>query len=122
MGQVKTLTLSGATVTNTGTGTATAQFDGGYNQVSLVAKVTKTSGTLGGTATLQGSLDGTNYVTIPTATVVGGASTYTVTDTATQYINFVVTGSPYKYYRLSWTGTGTMVGVISDGYIRGTKY
>ena len=112
------MTLSGATVTNTGTGTATATVTSqGKENVILQTLITKTSGTLGGTATLQVSSDGTNYVTAPTSLVEGAASTYTVTDTATQSFVFVVKGNPFSKYRISWTGTGTMVGVITSSSI-----
>jgi hypothetical protein len=110
------MTASGGTVTNTGTGTITKQVTGVYAKVSVQAIFTKTSGTLAGTATLQGSVDGTNYVTVGTAHTVSGAATYTVTDTSTQSVIFTINGTPFAYYRVSWTGSGTMVGVIS-GYI-----
>lgn len=113
----KSMTLSGATVTNGGTGTATATVSSKGNNVVLQALITKTSGTLGGTVTLQVSSDGTNYVTAPTTLVEGAASTYTVTDSATQSFVFVVKGNPFAKYRLSWTGTGTMVGVITSASI-----
>ena len=112
------MTLSGATVTNSGTGTATATVNAGLKtNVILQALITKTSGTLGGTVTLQVSSDGTNYVTAPTSLVEGASSTYTVTDSATQSFVFVVKGNPFAKYRLSWTGTGTMVGVITSASI-----
>lgn len=114
----KSMTLSGATVTNTGTGTATATVSSKLgNNVVLQSLITKTSGTLGGTVTLQVSSDGTNYVTAPTTLVEGAESTYTVTDSATQSFVFVVKGNPFAKYRLRWTGTGTMVGVITSASI-----
>lgn len=114
----KSMTLSGATVTNSGTGTATATVETSFKtNVILQALITKTSGTLGGTVTLQVSSDGTNYVTAPTTLVEGASSTYTVTDSATQSFVFVVKGNPFIKYRLSWTGTGTMVGIITSASI-----
>jgi hypothetical protein len=111
-GQAKTMTTVGSPVTNTGTATSTIKLEDTHKQVTLQAIVTKTSGTLAGTITLQGSLNDTNYVTIPTQAVVGAASTYTVTDVATQSVAFIVNNSPYRYFRLSWTGAGTMVGTL----------
>lgn len=117
-GQVA-MTAASGTVTNSGTGTITRAMESvAYTKVSVQAIFTKTSGTLAGTATLQGSLDGTNYATVATGQTVAGAATYTVTDVATQSVIFTINGNPFKYYRVSWTGTGTMVGVIS-GYIQG---
>jgi hypothetical protein len=113
MATTKTMTVSGSPVTNTGTGTATLAVVSGKPHVSILATFTKTSGTLGGTATLQGSIDGTTYETIPTGATLGGASTYTVTDTASQKASFTVKNNAYNYYRISWTGTGTMVGTMS---------
>ncbi len=112
--QVFTMTTSGSPVTNTGTATSTVTVKSVSGLVTIQAVFTKTSGTLGGTATLQGSLDGVNYVTIPTAATVAGASTYTVTDTATQSTIFTVKNQGYYYYRVSWTGTGTMVGNVTS--------
>ena len=113
MASKKTMTVAGSPVTNGGTATATLQVVSGKTNVSILATFTKTSGTLGGTATLQGSLDGTTYVTVPTGATVAGASTYTVTDTASQSNLFIVKNNAFNYYRVSWTGTGTMVGTIS---------
>jgi hypothetical protein len=116
--QVVTPVIAGGTVTNTGTGTLTvASVKNSYDYVSLQAIFTKTSGTLGGTATLQWTLDGTNYVTVPTAATVAGAATYTVTDTATQSVIFTIKNDCALGYRVSWTGTGTMVGVLTGAGI-----
>lgn len=113
MATQKTMTVSGSPVTNTGTATATLSVTGGKPNVSILATFTKTSGTLGGTATLQGSLDGTTYITVPTGATVAGASTYTITDTASQSNLFIVKNNAFNYYRISWAGTGTMVGTVS---------
>jgi hypothetical protein len=68
--------------------------------------VTKISGTVAGTVTLQGSLDGINYSTVNSNYVT--ASSYSPTNVATSTFRFIVTGSPYRFYRLSYTGAGTM--------------
>lgn len=60
--------------------------------------VAKISGTVGGTLALQGSMDGTNWATIGTAT--------TPSDASANY-GFNTTQKWY-YFRISWTGTGTM--------------
>ena len=110
---VATMTVAGSPVTNTGTATVTATINNSYETATIQAVFAKTSGTLGGTATLQVSLDGTVYITAPTQATVAGASTYTVTDVASQSISFIINKAPYKYYRVSWTGTGTMVGTMA---------
>jgi hypothetical protein len=117
---VYSLTLD--TVTNAGTKTMTMPVSLAYKTISIGVTVTKVSGTLGGTITLQGSVNGVNYVTIPTAYIetpsgqapysVSGAATYTVPDYSAPTKIFTINGSPYVYYRVSYTGTGTMVGTI----------
>jgi hypothetical protein len=112
MAQVKDLTLSGATVTNTGTGTATSpKLDSDFRNVSLTLLITKTSGTVAGSVTLQGSIDGTNWYSFTSPAAV------TATDVATQVVTFQITDKIFPYYRASYTGTGTMVAVISAAKI-----
>lgn len=104
------------TVTNTATNYVSLQVQNWYQTVSIQAVVTKISGTAAGTVTLQGSNDGTNYVTVNTAYLNTGAPQYTtgaaatlaVTNVTTTTGIWVVKGSPYEYYRLSYTGSGTM--------------
>ena len=118
------------TVTNAGSGYVGLQVKGWYHTVSIQAVATKISGTAGGTITLQGSLDGTNYVTVPTNYLyavsgqqpyqVGSAATLTVTNVTTSTAIFTIIGSPFQYYRLSYTGTGTM-SVRLQGYLMGNR-
>lgn len=111
------------TVTNAGTKTLTsARTSLSYKTISIDVTVTKLSGTIAGTITLQGSVNGTNYVTVPTAFIetpsgqapysTGGAATFTATNVATQTKIWSIIGNPYAYYRVSYTGSGTMVGTI----------
>lgn len=107
----KSLTLSGATVTNTGTGTATSEkLDTDFRNVTLQCLITETSGTTAGTFKAQGSSDGANWSDIASATA-------TVTDVATQTLSISMTDKIYPYYRINYTGTGTMVAVMSAAYI-----
>jgi hypothetical protein len=69
--------------------------------------VTKISGTVGGTITLQGSLDGTNFKAINTVDTQTALATITATDASNTY-HYRLAASPFPYYRVSWTGTGTM--------------
>lgn len=93
------------TVTNTATKTTTPfRVSNFHTGVSAEAVVTKISGTVGGTLALQGSLDGTNWVTIGNATTPSDASAnYSFNTTAAWY-----------YYRISYTGTGTMSASIKS--------
>ncbi len=94
------------TVTNTAVKAQITQLDGYSAITTIQATITKISGTLAGSLVLSGSLDGTAYTAI--------GSAYTVTDTAAQYPSFSVNPSTYRYYKLSWTGTGTMAGSIKS--------
>ena len=90
------------TVTNSGTRIQRGQANtGGANiNVTLQVVITKISGTVGGTVTCQGSLDGTNFVTIGSAA--------TATDVASQTFSFLVKPTDYPYYQIKYVGTGTM--------------
>ena len=66
--------------------------------ISYVVVVTKISGTVGGTLQLEGSMDGTNFALIGSATTPGDA---------TRNYSFNTTAR-YYYYRVSYTGAGTM--------------
>ena len=115
------MTGNAVVVTNTATVACSLQVKTSNNTVTVQAVVAKTSGTIAGTVTLQGSVDGVNYETVPVSLVAGGASTYTATDLALQAKTFVITGSPFLYYKLSYTGSGTMVGTLS-GYVLPRNY
>jgi hypothetical protein len=106
--------LTSDTVTNTGTSYLQITLNNYYEKVSFQPVVTKVSGTAAGTVTLQGSVDGTNYVTV--SSDYSNARTMTVTNVTTSTAFFVVTSSPYRYYRLSYTGSGTMVCTLK-GYV-----
>lgn len=98
------------TVTNTGTAYLTNKAKMTPNtsaSTTVWVAVTKISGTVGGTITLQGSLDGTNFKAINTMGTQTASATVTATD-ATNTYHWWLQGCPFQYYRVSWTGTGTM--------------
>ena len=113
--------ITSDTVTNTGTNYLTSGYpqSGSTYSGSPVAivnpayyttvqvNITKISGTVAGTVTLQGSIDGTNFSTA-TSGMLAITATYTATDVASQSKNWIIAGNPYRFYRVSWTGTGTM--------------
>lgn len=80
---------------------------------SFVLTITKISGTVGGTATLQGSHNGTDWAGIATA--------YTVTD-GTQTKSFDFDRSKYSYYRIQVVGTGTMSASMKGTYLGKATY
>jgi len=102
------------TIVNTATGYVGLTVQNYYDKVGIQTVITKISGTVAGTVTLQGSNDGTNYVTVSSS--YSDAQTHTATNVATSTKLFTITGSPYKYYRLSYTGSGTMSATIK-GYV-----
>lgn len=93
------LSLTLDTTTNTGT-TSTTAFTTPVRATGIVFEVIelKISGTVAGTIALQGSLDGTNWVTIGSAT--------SASDASTNY-RLATTERWYKY-RILRTGAGTM--------------
>jgi hypothetical protein len=97
------------TVTNTATVYLTSpqvNFNKGAN-TTVQVNVTKISGTVGGTISLQGSIDGTNFKALNTPDTQTALATVTATD-ATNVYHWRLAGNPFTYYRVSWTGTGTM--------------
>lgn len=91
------------TVTSTATGFLTSKRITGTGTVTIQALVTKVSGTVGGTLTLQGSLDGTNFDAIPTSETATGIATYTAANATGSY-TWRLSTSPCLYYRVSYTG------------------
>lgn len=92
--------LARDTVTNTGTETWTATV-AKSKTLGITVAVTKVSGTVGGAITILGSTDGTTYYTI-------ASSSQTPTDASANY-GWEFTDPKWRYYRVSYTGTGTMV-------------
>lgn len=103
---VYNLTLD--TVTNTGVVYLTStRITGAAQTTTIQVNVTKIGGTVGGTISLQGSLDGTNFKALNTAETQTALATITATDASNVY-HWRLNNSPFLYYRVSWTGTGTM--------------
>lgn len=115
--QVTAMTASTYTVTNTGTATLTSLVKGSQSVVTVEYVMTKVSGTIGGTATLQGSVNGIAYSNVPVKVIKGEVNSFTNTDITSNSYVWVVEPSPYQYYRVSVAGTGTMVGTISGAVL-----
>lgn len=107
------------TVTNTGTAYLTTPVVSAAPATTstIWVAVTKISGTVGGTITLQGSLDGTNYKALNTPNTATALATFTAADASATY-HWVISGSPFRYYRVSWTGTGTMAASFTSQIFR----
>lgn len=82
---------------------------GGYYAVGIQAVVSRVSGTAAGTAIIQGSLDGINYVDISTDTL-------TFTNVATNTKIWAITPSVYQFHRVKFTSSGTVVAVPKVRY------
>lgn len=67
--------------------------------VAFHFKATKVSGTVAGSAKLQGSIDGTNWIDV--------GSAYTLTNVATNVAVFEPSKLSFRYYRLYVATTGT---------------
>lgn len=115
------MTGSGDTLSNTDTLDVYYKVRGEYATISIQCKIVKVSGTVAGTVTLQGSVDGTNYETVDTMTMITDAVTYTATNVATQTKTFIIDHNPYLYYKLRYIGSGTMAAILS-GYLLPRKF
>lgn len=110
---------TGDTVINTATKACSLRVVNSYKQIIIEANIVKVSGTVAGTVTLQGSIDGTNFVTVDSAAIVSNHSpfpTFTATNVATQNKIWIINQSPYLWYKLSYTGSGTMQAILK-GYL-----
>lgn len=101
-----------AKVTNGETAQLKVTAGGSANTTLIWIAVAKVSGTVAGTITMQGSIDGTTYKAMNTPSSQTALATITATD-ATNTYHYILPGNPFKYYRISWTGTGTMVATVS---------
>jgi len=105
VGNSQTMTFSGSdTVVNAATVNIALTVAPAYNSGAFQVVVTKVSGTVAGNAIFQGSVDGVNFVNI---------DTLTTSNVATQTKIFTQTPVLYPFYRVSYTGTGTMAAIIS---------
>jgi hypothetical protein len=82
----------------------------GISATTIFINVTEVSGTTGGTITLQGSDNGTDWYAVNTEGSQTAIATITPTDVTTQQ-NFSIrlNGYPFSHWRLRYVGTGTMV-------------
>jgi adenylyl- and sulfurtransferase ThiI len=108
--QVYSSTLAaGDTVVDAGTAAKVINITGDYKGVVFNPIFTKISGTVAGTIKLQGSLDGSTYTDV-------ASQTFTATNIATGQTLWYVAAPLARYYKITWTGTGTMSAVLSYKY------
>jgi len=101
------------TVTNTGARSQVLRVPGFANTITILATVTEISGTTAGTVKLYGSLNGTNYAEIDTAQVFSPAD-----QVAAQSFKWNVNPSQYTYYKVTYTGAGTMAAKLATGLLK----
>lgn len=108
--QIVTMPLAaGDTVVNTATITKVFAITGDYKGIVVQAKWTEISGTTAGTIKMQASLDGTLYTDV-------ASQTGSATDVASGQLLFYATAPLARYYKVTWTGTGTMSDVLTVRY------
>ena len=88
------------TVTNTGTGYVKATVTAGWSSLSVAWQATKKSGTVAGTAYLQGSVDGTNWTQI-------SADSTALTNVTTNAATYTNIPDYYSVYRVYFSGGTT---------------
>ena len=93
--------IAGDTITTTGTANKILKASGQYKAIGIQPVITKVSGTVGGNCILYASQDGTNYKST--------GDTLKCTDQTTNTALIKVVDPAYTYYKLVYTGTGTMV-------------
>lgn len=103
--------VAGDTVVNAASVTKAFKLTAGYSVVGVQFVLTKISGTVGGTTTLQVSHNGTNWFAAP------GITAHTNTDVTTNTLGWSVTGAPWLWYRVNSTGTGTMSAQLRVYYL-----
>lgn len=106
--QVQTMTASTYTVTDTGVINLGLKLNEYWETVSIQYVGTKLGGTVAGTSVLQGSIDGTNYESVAPRMCLDSLNSYTNTNVTTNTKIWELRHSPYLYYRVACTGSGTM--------------
>ena len=96
----------------------TKKLTGTYESVALQTLFTKVSAAAGGTAYIQGSVDGTTYVTLTSTAnqfIFFPNDTVTITDGG--YMYMISYGSPFTYYRFFIDGDANDTVTITPKYI-----
>jgi hypothetical protein len=117
--QGKVYTLTNDTITNTGTVYSdVVTSTGAANSIVFQVVTTQLSGTSAGTAILQGSVDGTSYVTLSEKNgLIAGLPNDTLTISNGAIWNITVLNSPWKYYKIKAVGSGTSSTKVVYKYI-----
>jgi hypothetical protein len=93
--------IAGDTITDTGTANIIIKASGQYKAIGIQPIVTKVSGTVAGNCILYASQDGVNYKST--------GDTLACANQTTNTALFKVIDPAYTYYKIVYTGSGTMV-------------
>ena len=94
------------------------QITGSYNVVAIQALCTQIGGTSDGTLILQGSVDGTSWLTLQDATgVLKGYPNDTLTITNGAVAQWVVDENPWNFYRVQGAGTASDTTLVTVKYV-----
>lgn len=96
------------TVTNTGLGALYSKRTAGPGIVTIQVDVVKVSGTVAGTLTLYGSIDGLTYTALNTEETQTALATKALADATATY-NWRLKNSPFLYYYVGTAGGTTTV-------------
>lgn len=109
---VTTMTGSGDSIVNTGTKYLTADLSGNVTAASIQVIFTKTSGTVAGTATIEYSIDGTNYYRVSTDSI-------KLSNVSSQGKLWTLSlPNSYKYVRIKIVGSGTSRYILTGTIFR----
>jgi len=110
LAKLQAATITQDTVTDTGTGALYVKRIAGPGVVTIQVNVQKVSGTVAGTITLSGSLDGVNYVALNTQETQTALATATLANTTgTVAYSWRLSANPYLYYKVGTAGGTTTV-------------
>ena len=110
-----TMSVSHTPLTNGDTSYLTLKATDYFSQINIQAVVTKTSGTVGGNAILQGSIDGSNFETISNDTL-------TLANQAINSKIWKITPSSHVYYRVRVISSGTQVSVPTGYFVARNEF
>lgn len=96
------------TVTDTGTGALYTKAVKGDGRVTIQIDITKVSGTIGGTLTLYGSLDGATFSALNTEETQTALATKTMSNATATY-HFRLKANDFIYYKVGTGGDTTCV-------------
>lgn len=119
LARLQAATITQDTVTNTGLGAMYSKVQTGEGYVTIQVNVQKVSGTVAGTITLYGSIDGINYSALNTEETQTALATKALADNAgTTAYHWRLKASPFSYYQVGTAGGTTCVYYMSGLILR----